>query len=64
MICTVIEEPEQQLQRKLARTAFIEGSTAYQGYPILDASTPANVGGAEERIGIPDSTPNMPYLCE
>ena len=66
----VFEEPEQQLQaasfflkRKLARTALIEGRTAYQGYPILDASTPADVGGAGERIGIPDSTPNMPYTC-
>ena len=54
---------QEYLKRKFARTALIKGRTAYQGYPVLDASTPADVGGAGERIGIPDSTPNMPYTC-
>ena len=59
--------PDQQQQsvsifmkRMSVRTALIEGRTAYQGEKILDASTLASVGGAGERIGIPDSTPYIP----
>ena len=66
MICTVIDNKLQAvsifLKRKLARTILLEGRTTYHGHSILDASTPASVGGAQERIGILDIIPQRGHV--